>query len=202
MKNVTVTMEDSVADWARMEAARRNTSVSRLVGELLAEKMRHDDAYERAMREALAPAMQQATVLGAERGQVAAWLEGPGDPAAGSPGTAPGTPPGTTPAGIDHWLYLVDPMGRLMMRFPADGNPSGIKRDLERVMRTHYRIDDFQQTYFVLQHLGELLELARIDFAPIYARVTALAEIDPGDTVPGDRLVSLGTGAYHAARPR
>jgi hypothetical protein len=52
MKNVTVTMEDSVADWARMEAARRNTSVSRLVGEMLAEKMRHDDAYERAMREA------------------------------------------------------------------------------------------------------------------------------------------------------
>jgi hypothetical protein len=36
-----------------MEAARRNTSVSRLIGELLAEKMRHDDAYERAMREEL-----------------------------------------------------------------------------------------------------------------------------------------------------
>lgn len=53
MKNVTVTMEDSVAEWARVEAARRNTSVSRLVGGLLAEKMRHDDAYERAMREAL-----------------------------------------------------------------------------------------------------------------------------------------------------
>jgi hypothetical protein len=53
MKNVTVTMEDSVAEWARVEAARRNTSVSRMVGEMLAEKMRHDDAYERAMREAL-----------------------------------------------------------------------------------------------------------------------------------------------------
>ncbi|WP_077032807.1 CopG family transcriptional regulator [Pelomonas sp. KK5] len=53
MKNVTISMEDSVADWARLEAARRNTSVSRLVGEMLAEKMRHDDAYERAMREAL-----------------------------------------------------------------------------------------------------------------------------------------------------
>jgi hypothetical protein len=51
MKNVTITMEDSVADWARMEAARRNTSVSRLVGEILAEKMSHDDAYDRAMRE-------------------------------------------------------------------------------------------------------------------------------------------------------
>lgn len=92
-----------------------------------------------AMRAALAPAMQQATVLSAERSQAAAWLEGPGDTAAGSPGTAPGTtpgtPPGTPPTGIDHWLYLVDPMGRLMMRFPADGNPSGIKRDLERVLR-------------------------------------------------------------------
>ncbi|MFG6449011.1 CopG family transcriptional regulator [Roseateles sp. BYS180W] len=51
MKNVTVTMEDHVADWARMEAARRNTSVSRLVGEMLAEKMRHDDAYERALQD-------------------------------------------------------------------------------------------------------------------------------------------------------
>jgi len=53
MKNVTVTMEDSVADWARMEAARRNTSMSRLVGEMLAERMRRTDRYERAMREAL-----------------------------------------------------------------------------------------------------------------------------------------------------
>jgi hypothetical protein len=53
MKNVTVSMEDSVAEWARLEAARRNTSVSRLLGELLAEKMRLDDAYERAMHEAL-----------------------------------------------------------------------------------------------------------------------------------------------------
>ena len=51
MRNVTVTMEDTVADWARMEAARRNTSVSRMIGEMLADKMRHDDAYERAMRD-------------------------------------------------------------------------------------------------------------------------------------------------------
>ena len=51
MKNVTITMDDKVADWARMEAARRNTSVSRLVGEMLAEKMRHDDSYERAMND-------------------------------------------------------------------------------------------------------------------------------------------------------
>lgn len=53
MKNVTITMEESVADWARLEAARRNTSVSKLVGELVAEKMRTDSSYDRAMREAL-----------------------------------------------------------------------------------------------------------------------------------------------------
>jgi hypothetical protein len=51
MKNVTISMDESVAEWARMEAARRNTSVSRLVGELVAEKMQHDDAYERAMHD-------------------------------------------------------------------------------------------------------------------------------------------------------
>lgn len=53
MKNVTVTMEGSVADWSRMAAARPNTSVSQLVGEMLAENMRREDACERAMREAL-----------------------------------------------------------------------------------------------------------------------------------------------------
>ena len=53
MRNVTITLEDSVADWVRIEAVKRSASVSRLVGEMLAEKMRHVDAYEVAMREAL-----------------------------------------------------------------------------------------------------------------------------------------------------
>lgn len=51
MKNVTITMDEAVLEWARIEAAKRNTSVSRLVGELVADKMRHDDAYARALRE-------------------------------------------------------------------------------------------------------------------------------------------------------
>lgn len=51
MKNVTITMEDHVADWARVEAAKQNVSLSRMLGEILAEKMRHDDAYERAYQE-------------------------------------------------------------------------------------------------------------------------------------------------------
>jgi hypothetical protein len=50
MKNVTITVEESALEWARIEAAKRNSSVSRLVGEMLADKMRQEDAYAQAMR--------------------------------------------------------------------------------------------------------------------------------------------------------
>ena len=53
MKNVTVSMDDTVAEWVRVEAAKRGSSVSRLLGEWLAEKMRQEAAYAQAMREAL-----------------------------------------------------------------------------------------------------------------------------------------------------
>lgn len=48
MKNLTITVEDSVLEWARVEAARRGTSVSRMVGDFMAELMQREDAYERA----------------------------------------------------------------------------------------------------------------------------------------------------------
>ena len=48
---MTITMDDAVLEWVRVEAARRNSSVSRLVGEMLDEKMQLTDAYERAMRD-------------------------------------------------------------------------------------------------------------------------------------------------------
>ena len=49
LKNVTITLEDDVARWARIEAARENTSVSRFVGDLLADRMHQDREYEAAM---------------------------------------------------------------------------------------------------------------------------------------------------------
>ncbi|HUK74054.1 MAG TPA: CopG family transcriptional regulator [Candidatus Bathyarchaeia archaeon] len=54
LRNVTVTLEDEVARWARMEAARNDTSVSRLLGDLLKQRMLEADDYRRAMRRALA----------------------------------------------------------------------------------------------------------------------------------------------------
>jgi hypothetical protein len=53
LRNVTVTLEEDVAQWARIEAARQDTSVSRLLGELLKERMAAADSYKRAMRSAL-----------------------------------------------------------------------------------------------------------------------------------------------------
>lgn len=48
-----MTLEEDVAQWARIEAARRDTSVSRLLGELLKERMSAQGDYQKAMRRAL-----------------------------------------------------------------------------------------------------------------------------------------------------
>jgi phenylalanine-4-hydroxylase len=58
-------------------------------------------------------------------------------------------------------------------------SPNRIGFELARVMRTRYRIDDFQETYFVIRSIDELLELARIDFAPIYAAVRGQPSSSP-----------------------
>ena len=54
LRNVTVTLEEHVARWARIEAAKSETSVSRLLGTILKERMTEMDNYESAMRRALA----------------------------------------------------------------------------------------------------------------------------------------------------
>jgi len=51
MKNLTISVDERTLEWARSKAAKGNTSVSRLVGQMLAEKMRLGDACERAHQE-------------------------------------------------------------------------------------------------------------------------------------------------------
>lgn len=81
-----------------------------------------------------------------------------------------------------------------------DDSPNRVAFDLERVMRTNYRIDDFQESYFVLDNLNDLLELARIDFAPLYERVAGASDFEPGDILPTDVVLTHGSGRYHAAK--
>ncbi len=54
MKNVTITLDESTASWARIHAAKHNISVSRLVGEMLRERMTEQRDYDQAMRRFLA----------------------------------------------------------------------------------------------------------------------------------------------------
>ena len=50
MKNITITLDEKTAMWARVYAAEHNKSLSRLVGEMLAQRMRELSEYDHAMR--------------------------------------------------------------------------------------------------------------------------------------------------------
>jgi phenylalanine-4-hydroxylase len=75
-------------------------------------------------------------------------------------------------------------------------SPNRIAFDLERVMRTRYLIDDFQQTYFVIESFEKLLDDCYQDFAPIYERLGSATDIEPDQVLDGDDVVTRGTFAY------
>ena len=78
-----------------------------------------------------------------------------------------------------------------------DASPNRVAFDLRRVMQTDYRIDDFQETYFVINSLDDLLDLAKIDFAPLYAQIEGKPDIEPRQILAHDVLFNRGTGKYH-----
>ncbi|GAA4213818.1 phenylalanine 4-monooxygenase [Sphingomonas endophytica] len=81
-----------------------------------------------------------------------------------------------------------------------DASPNRIGFDLKRVMRTRYRIDDFQQSYFVIDSFEELLDQTlNTDFAPLYAELEGQPDHDPETILPDDRVYARGTQA-HARR--
>jgi phenylalanine-4-hydroxylase len=76
-------------------------------------------------------------------------------------------------------------------------SPHRLGFNLERVMRTPYRIDDFQQVYFVVPSLQELLKITtETDFAPIYAKLAGEPDHEIRAIEPGDDVISLGDQAY------
>ena len=64
--------------------------------------------------------------------------------------------------------------------------PQRLRFQLQRVMRTAYRIDDVQACYFVLDRFSDLLALATTDFAPLYQALATTADLQPTDTLPTD----------------
>jgi phenylalanine-4-hydroxylase len=77
-----------------------------------------------------------------------------------------------------------------------DPSPNRLQFDLERVMRTRYKIDDYQQSYFVIDSFEELLhQTADADFAPLYRRLENLPDIAPDAVIDTDRVIHRGTQA-------
>lgn len=73
--------------------------------------------------------------------------------------------------------------------------PNRLGFDLVRVMRTTYRIDAFQETYFVIGGFEELFQATLADFAPVYAKLAALPALAPGAVLAEDRVLHRGAGA-------
>ncbi|ODS64290.1 MAG: phenylalanine 4-monooxygenase [Arenimonas sp. SCN 70-307] len=72
--------------------------------------------------------------------------------------------------------------------------PNRIGFELERIMRTRYRIDTYQKTYFVIDSYEQLMEATAPDFTPIYARLATLPSFPAGSVQPGDQVFNRGTG--------
>ncbi len=83
-----------------------------------------------------------------------------------------------------------------------DRSPNRIGFDLLRVMRTTYRIDDYQESYFVIRSFEELFDATRPDFTPHYTALRSVADLTPGSLLAEDRVLQHGTGTYHAERRR
>ena len=75
-------------------------------------------------------------------------------------------------------------------------SPHRVAFNLERVMRTNYLIDDFQQTYFVIDSFQSLLDECYRDFGPIYSWIRGASDIAPDELIDGDQIVNRGTLAH------
>ena len=82
-----------------------------------------------------------------------------------------------------------------------DPSPNRLGFDLKRVMRTKYRINDYQQSYFVIDSFEDLLrQTVETDFGPLYAALTDEADIGIDMILPTDTVVTRGTQAYARAK--
>ncbi len=72
--------------------------------------------------------------------------------------------------------------------------PNRIGFDLQRIMRTRYRIDTYQKTYFVIDDFEQLFAATRPDFTPIYAALASQPAVAAGDVLDSDAVVHRGTG--------
>jgi phenylalanine-4-hydroxylase len=73
--------------------------------------------------------------------------------------------------------------------------PNRIGFNLLRIMRTKYRIDDFQESYFVIDSFDQLFDATRPDFTPYYAELLDKPDFDPGAVLTSDTVLHRGIKA-------
>jgi phenylalanine-4-hydroxylase len=82
-----------------------------------------------------------------------------------------------------------------------DTSPNRIAFELMRVMRTCYRIDDFQQSYFVIDSFDDLLrQTLETDFAPLYHTLEQASDLQPANIVAQDVILNRGSQSYAIAK--
>jgi phenylalanine-4-hydroxylase len=74
--------------------------------------------------------------------------------------------------------------------------PHRLPLNVERTMRTLYKIDTYQETYFVIRDFQQLFDDTAPDFTPIYTRLKTLSPIPAGHLLPGES--DLATGRHCA----
>ena len=77
--------------------------------------------------------------------------------------------------------------------------PNRIGFDLQRIMRTRYRIDTYQKTYFVIDSFEQLMRATDPDFRPIYDTLARQGSVAAGDVLDSDAVFNRGTGAGWAS---
>jgi phenylalanine-4-hydroxylase len=82
-----------------------------------------------------------------------------------------------------------------------DASPNRLGFDVRRLMRTKYRIDDYQQTYFVIDSFEDLLkQTLQTDFGPLYAELADAPDIEIDTILPTDTVYTRGTQAYASGK--
>ena len=82
-----------------------------------------------------------------------------------------------------------------------DPSPNRIGLDLKRVMRTPYKIDDYQQTYFVIDSFEDLLrQTLETDFGPLYSALEQAPDLRTDTVLQSDAVLHRGTQAYALAK--
>jgi phenylalanine-4-hydroxylase len=81
-------------------------------------------------------------------------------------------------------------------------SPNRVGFELGRVMRTLYRIDDFQETYFVLDGVENWPSLDLDRLVPLWQQLELESDLEPGEVIAQDEMLSHGDGSYHRAKAK